>query len=329
MKIFKGIIKAIIGILLLISVLITTLSFALHTLTNTSKLANDLADDNLTSMVCEAVKEEIEVKTMLFQLGSDTFYKCVTNDEMAALTRSFMKNLVEHYVEGKNLNMPYFESEALKAQIEADLQLYASENGLEIEEGSVEEIYHIYCGIVSSKCAVVSQDYLEALPTFEKHTKHLGYGPIALVVSVILVILYILVDIKKVLSGLYGVFAWIWSAGALVFIPTFAFHLYDLPSRIAIGRSPLKELVRNILDAVLYRTIGSGFLVLLGATLALITVIAILVAKAPGSSRRSKRSSHSGKHRGSPHGDSSQSHQPEVKPVFGITEEDIEGPTEG
>lgn len=289
-KFLHGFAGVLLGIIILVSSVFAILSFSLDTVTDTKALADELGASNLTDMVCEAVKDELEIKTMLFQLGTDTFYKAVSEEEIKMLTRSFMHNLAEHFIEGKPIELPYFESDALRQQIETDLTAYAEANGLEVEEGSVDDIYTVYCGITSSKVAVIAKSFLDALPTLEKYTPYLNYGPHAALVAAVSAVLLILLNRKKLLSGAYAVLGWVWSGAALVFIPCYAFRLYDLPSRIALARSPLKELVRNAVNAVLDRVVlGSGTVLLIAFAFLTVTIIAMTLRTSKKSARQNEQ----------------------------------------
>ncbi len=294
MKIVKGILKFILCTALAVLVLLSVLSYALYDMTDAKKLTEELAAPNVTDLICEEVYNAIEIKTVNLSLGSDTFRSSVTEDEIILCAREHIRDLTRHMLYGEALSEPDFQSDALYSQIVADLRKYAQENGVEITEGSEETIYESFCETVNINVSILAKKYIDIIPTVENYIGYTDYFVIFIISSLAVAGLVIVIDLKKFLQGMYYTLLSFWIGGTLAFVPFTVVNGYDIPSRIVLDRSPLKELIRNFVNSLFSRVINVSSIVLVITACLVFTLMICMISR---EAKRHKSRKHSRKSR--------------------------------
>ena len=290
MRAIKAFFRIIFFIVLIFSLIASLMFLAFRNIIfSPDRIADYLTGHDYGNVVVECVREEIENKAMLLELGGEIFNDSISDSEIISCAKAYIRSIASHFTDGTDVVPADFQSDGLYQEIARALDEYAAANNVGIEEGSQEKIYSTMCSAVSSKINMISSEYIQkGIPIISGLRSYVRYGYIFCAAAMLSFVILFLLDIKKLSAAVYSSAAAVWCGAALGFIPALLFRIYNFPEKTALARSPLKELIRNATGLILGRILLFFGIVLLlsGALLAISIFVCAKKAAKEGEQRR-------------------------------------------
>ena len=268
----KPVVRILFGILLCLSTLIALIFAAFRGIIfSEDYLLDKMTQGDFDKVVVESVRSNISDATTYFLPCGDTFNRTVSDEEILDYAHNSIRNIVNHMVKGTEVPKPQFESENLLKGIETDLQAFAEENDLEVEDDSVENIYESICDMARGQMMFYGKGIFEKLPSFNDYKLLINLSGVSIVVALVCFLALLLPNRKKIWSSLYTALIPVWIGTALGLIPTVMFKIYNLPERFVFKNSGMAEFIRNLNDLVVER-----LLLLFGAAFAIFSILVLI-----------------------------------------------------
>ena len=287
MKTFKSILSAVLSVIIFISGFVFIAAGILnYTLFNVNFYTSRITDNEYSDILYNSVSEEINKRINTIQISQEGVMSVIDKNELNRMSESIVSDITEYILHRTEYKPVRYENKSLKETIEKELNAFAAEHNMTVQEGSVDEIYKFVTDIISSEINLIHKSYLDKIPPLEKYVRAAGFYYIFIIITAICSAAVLIINRKNILKGLYAVLSPLWIANCAVFIPAVMFSIYDFPPRIALAESPLKLFISNTIYGFTGIVCTVTGVILTVLTLALAANIFFVVRKGAASKRR-------------------------------------------
>ena len=275
--------RLLIAALLCVAVVFSLLAFSLQALFDPEVYTATAETDAFVSALYTEVSEQLESEGLFYDLPYDTLKAAVPRQTVQALAKKQMAAVYHTLCSGKKLPTLTLDPAPFKVAIDTFFDT------LPVEERPLDpDASQTIAGELAESTALVMSIGISdkliktAHPLFAESSplRRFANAGIWLLLAVIVLMAFSLLPFKSTLrQRAYNTASTLFISSALVAVPMWLFVGLDLPSKIAIGDSALREYVNGLLYTVLGRANTVATLIFVVAAILLIAAVVWLVTE--------------------------------------------------
>ena len=288
MNTLKRIVCVLLAFLMFVSLIFGILSLTTYYITEDPDYILDrTVDGEYDEAVHQSVNDGVARAMMLISLQEYVFTNSVSNEEIDEISHQTLLATYKKLFLDPDTVLPVFESQSLKEAIVREFEIYASENGLVLEDGSAEEVYEYLCSDVTYSLRAVGEGYIEKLSGLPALRSKLIYGYAAIAAAVVFAAGIILLRRRDIVSGIHMAIIPVYFSSFIVFVLSSMLLAKNYIANISLADSLLRELMIRFYDFVFGEYSRVSLIVLIPAAVLTIGSI-ILLAVFDGSPRKGR-----------------------------------------
>lgn len=268
-------------VLLCVTVAVTLMSFSLRAVFEREVYIGAALSDSFVSALYTEVQEYLESECMFYDLPYDTIKTAFSPETVKAVAMERVTVVYDSLLTGEKLPSMAVDPAPFKAAIDSFFEtLPFEERPLDSDAsqtiaGELAQSTGLVMGLgISDKLVSIAHPFFADTSPLRR-LADLG---IALLFAIMMLTAVSLIPLRSTLrQRAYTTVGTLFIGSALVAVPMWLFVGHDLPSKLAIGDSALREFVRTALYTVINRANGIATIAFVVSTLLLIASVVWLV----------------------------------------------------
>lgn len=261
----RGILYVLSAILLLVSVCVNVM---VHNVLDARRCKNIICDEKFDQVVKQAVINSISASSSVIELDVQKLTEDAIVDAMVAYAREYTEDFIDSAFSNKEFSPKPFDNALFKNSVLEQLNTYSDE----LTEEEIAEICNEATSNIEDTLQYIPNILLQSvkgfLPILNKITVLVKFEiPLYLLTAISITVAFLFGGKNHRFDVWFGLSASMFISFVTIFIPLFMACFYDVPSKLAIGKSLLLCFVEG-----LNRVLIVNPTIFIGVVFALITV---------------------------------------------------------
>ncbi len=261
----RGILYVLSAILLLVSVCISVMA---HNVLDAKRCKNIICDENFDNAVKQAVINSISASSSVIELDVQKLTEDTIVDAMIAYAREYTEDFIDSIFSNKEFSPKPFDNALFKSSVLEQLNAYSDE----LTEEEITEICNEATSNIEGALQYIPNILLQSvkgfLPLFNKITVLAKLEiPLYLLTAISITVAFLFGGKNHRCDVWFGLSASMFIASVTIFIPLFMACIYNIPSKLAMGKSLFLCFIEG-----LNRVLIINSTIFIGVVFALITV---------------------------------------------------------
>ncbi len=280
-KLLRPVVQPLLALLLVAAVPLTVLLFGLKTVVYSDTIYREIPEsEEFVKGVRPFVEDSLEAECLFYDIPFDTLRTCVTDEWLREISREYTASVYEALCSGEELVPVSVSADVYRTALEgyfASLPEDKRPRDETVTDTLSKEFAEVTSATLSSgiinRVLNYGHDFVYGNTLLRRVS---SYAPWALLATLVLAALSLL-PWGGFRSRFYSTAGSLFVGSALSFVPLWLLKRYDLPSRLALGDSPLKLYVRGIVGGMTEGFTALTFGVFLAASVLLVAATVVLV----------------------------------------------------